>query len=125
MLGVLAIPLNCFSYFGYYGLMVTTPLLLEDANGNKIKKCYRVWFVFVTLALISLIILGMYFQWTPVGTFITEGVQGRYFIPVIIIFLLSLVPLKKKISINMNIIIPIYLSVVEILVFVDVIRYFM
>jgi len=125
MLGVLAIPLNRLSYYGYYGLMVATPLLVEDTNENKVKKGYRIWFIVVALAILALVILGMYFQWTPVGTFITEGVQGRYFIPVIILILLALIPLKKRLSININMIIPVYLLVIELLVFGNLIKYFM
>lgn len=42
-----------------------------------------------------LVILGMNFQWTPVGKYVTEGVQGRYFIPVVILLLIALIPPKK------------------------------
>src|SRR5699024_6874204 len=35
MLGIIAIPLNITSYFGYYGLMIATPLIFEKTGEHK------------------------------------------------------------------------------------------
>ena len=124
MLGIIAIPLNVTSYFGYYGLMIATPLIFEKTGEHKVKWFTRLWFIFISIVVICLVILGLYLQWTPVGTLVTEGVQGRYFIPAVILFLLAIIVNKKHEIKYTNVIIPIYLLIVEFLVFIDIINYF-
>lgn len=125
MLGVIAIPLNVTSYFGYYGLLLATPLIFDKNENKSFKISHRIWFAFIGMCVICLIILGLYLQWTPVATLVTEGVQGRYFIPAVILILFAILANKKKIIKTTNIIIPVYIVVVEALVFVDIINYFM
>ena len=53
----------------------------------KIGRFQRFWMVFLCMGSTGLILLGMLFQWTPVGHVSVEGVQGRYFLPFLLILL--------------------------------------
>ena len=43
--------------------------------------------LFLCAGCTGLILLGMLLQWTPAGHVSIEGVQGRYFLPFMLIFL--------------------------------------
>lgn len=43
--------------------------------------------IFTCLGCTGLILLGMLLQWTPMGHVSVEGVQGRYFLPFMLILL--------------------------------------
>lgn len=53
----------------------------------RIKGIQRFWMAFLCLGCTGLVLLGMLFQWTPMGYVSIEGVQGRYFLPFMLIFL--------------------------------------
>lgn len=53
----------------------------------QIRPFQRFWMVFVCLGCTGLILLGMLLQWTPMGHVSVEGVQGRYFLPFMLILL--------------------------------------
>jgi uncharacterized membrane protein len=55
------------------------------------------WFIFiiVPVMLAMMLTLGLYLTWTPVGSILVDGLQGRYFIPIIAI-LLPLLMLNKS-----------------------------
>ena len=54
----------------------------------KLKKFDRWVFVAVFLIIVVLIFTSLYMQWTPYGDEVVDGIQGRYFLPI-----LMLVPL--------------------------------
>lgn len=47
----------------------------------------RFWMLFLCVGSFGLILLGMLFGWTPMGYVSIEGVQGRYFLPFMLILL--------------------------------------
>ena len=47
------------------------------------------------LGCVGLIFTSLYVQWTKVAADIIEGVQGRYFIPISLLFFLICSPFKK------------------------------
>ena len=53
----------------------------------KIGKFQRFWMVLLCMGCTGLTLLGMLFQWTPFGHVSIEGVQGRYFLPFMLILL--------------------------------------
>ncbi len=53
----------------------------------KILPFQRFWMAFLCLGCTGLILLGMLLQWTPMGYVSVEGVQGRYFLPFLLILL--------------------------------------
>lgn len=83
------------TYIYLCALFITT---LSNSLKMIFKK--RIAGIFVLLVLIAGIFLSMYISWSPYGLNYVEGVQGRYFIPLIIPFLLFIIPNKKIIRIN-------------------------
>ena len=81
--------------------------------------------VSIFIAFCVYVILGMNFQWTPVGKYVTEGVQGRYFIPVVILLLIALIPPKKLSKKRANFIISIIIIFIHLFVLINIVRYFM
>lgn len=84
---------------------------------NKLKIIY-----FIILTIIwCLVATALYLSWTPVGSPTILGVQGRYFIPVLILFHIILKPtysIKEKLNNNDNvlfIILPILVLLFDIL----------
>lgn len=53
----------------------------------QIRPFQRFWMAFLCLGCTGLILLGMLLQWTPMGHVSVEGVQGRYFLPFMLILL--------------------------------------
>ncbi|MBS6396813.1 MAG: DUF2142 domain-containing protein [Clostridiales bacterium] len=53
----------------------------------RIRGGQRAWMILTCLGSTGLILLGMLLQWTPVGHVSVEGVQGRYFLPFMLILL--------------------------------------
>ncbi len=53
----------------------------------QIGKFQRFWMVLLCMGCTGLILLGMLLQWTPFGHVSIEGVQGRYFLPFLLILL--------------------------------------
>jgi len=60
-----------------------------DSRGEEVyvSAFQRSWMVLMCLGCTGLILLGMLFQWTPMGHVSVEGVQGRYFLPFLLILL--------------------------------------
>lgn len=60
-----------------------------DSRGESVKigGFQRFWMILLCMGCTGLILLGMLFQWTPVGHVSIEGVQGRYFLPFLLILL--------------------------------------
>lgn len=82
---------------GIYLLVAIT----DNDIKNKFKIYQLVWMVLVVLAIVALIFTSLYVQWTTVGSFSIEGVQGRYFLPILplIMFLLgSTIKVKSSYS---------------------------
>ena len=57
---------------------------------NVFNKYQKVIIILVILAVICLIFTSLYIQWTSVDSNIIEGIQGRYFIPIMPLILLIL-----------------------------------
>ena len=53
----------------------------------QVKGFQRFWMIFLCLGCTGLILLGMLLSWTPMGHVSIEGVQGRYFLPFMLILL--------------------------------------
>jgi uncharacterized membrane protein len=73
-------------------LMILFGLLNDESDLKrfKLKKTDRMIMVFIMLVVVLLIYTALYAGYTAVGHSIVDGVQGRYFIPVAILFFLSI-----------------------------------
>ena len=79
-------------------------ILVFSVISQKEKKTYekipKLLMISIVIIEYGAIITGMSLQWTSVGNLIAEGVQGRYFLPVMILLLLALIPKNNSINIK-------------------------
>lgn len=67
----------------YLYLILGTYLMIMDAD-DRIDAKDKGMMLFVIISCILLMFTSLYVQWTAVGETIIDGVQGRYFIPLLI-----------------------------------------
>ena len=84
-LGWLDIMINPFSFFGWYLLAVFG--VFTESSG--LSKANRLSFIAFGLLIAMAVVLGLFLNWTGVGVLIAQGVQGRYFIPAALLFLIA------------------------------------
>lgn len=77
-------------------LLIIAPFL--DENEIELKRSEKIWTNLIALGTYMVVILAMYVTWTDVGSQVIKGVQGRYFIPIISLPLLTLCGKEKRIS---------------------------
>lgn len=85
-LGWLTIQIPKLSYYLFFVSMI----FATCTESVKHKLGNRFWYICVVVIEVALIILGMYLYWTTVGSFVTEGVQGRYFLPLVLLLCVAL-----------------------------------
>ncbi len=88
---------------GYFGLILS---FLYDHNRQPInrKKLSRLTAVSLVLFLLSIIAVAaaLYLEWTPVGLAVINGIQGRYFIPIIPLLVPLFVMARRYVSLNLK-----------------------
>lgn len=67
----------------------------EEMQGKKLHILQRIILFLIPLGLIVLILSSMLFAYTPKRTDYVLGVQGRYFLPVLPLFILCFMPSKR------------------------------
>ena len=75
-------------------------IILDNSFENKVEKSTKFILGIILGVIIILILTSLYVQWTPFGLSKIDGVQGRYFIPILLLlpFILDnhfLVPSQK------------------------------
>lgn len=80
-----------------FGLFIT-PFFEENKKSLEILQ--KIILVMIAIILIVLILTGLYLTWSPVGANLISGVQGRYFIPVYILFLLAMCCKENNIKVK-------------------------
>lgn len=80
--------------------------ITDDELKDKLKKYQLIWITLIVLAVIVLVFTSLYVQWSTIGADFIQGVQGRYFLPIlplVMILLGSILKVKtsyKKENIN-------------------------
>lgn len=74
--------------------------LIVFSEENNLSKRIKIIMLLISFMIIGSIFLAMYLSWTPINSYTIVGVQGRYFIPVLIPLLISLTSNKKKIDVS-------------------------
>lgn len=64
---------------------------------EKITKWHRIYFLLLIIITCMFVALPLYLYWTPVGASGIVGIQGRYFVPVMI---LALIVFRPKLTYN-------------------------
>ena len=79
----------------------------------------------LSLGMSLLVVIGLYLQWTEVGAEFVAGVQGRYFLPIGIMFLLALCKKDNYVKItNPNIVIPMWALIINLLFIKNIMAFF-
>ena len=65
-------------------------IIIDDTIKNKLKNYQTYIISFIAIVIIGLIYSSLYVQWTSKGSKVIEGVQGRYFLPILPIVYLCL-----------------------------------
>lgn len=85
-----------------YSILLSFAVFKEEDETFFFNKKQKVFLGVISVAMVGLIILSMWMFWTPLNNNYVEGLQGKYFIPVLIpvFFALknNLFTIKKKIA---------------------------
>ncbi len=87
-LALFNITLSCIYIFA--NIVILVILTLCDHKDVKFDNFTRILCLFIFLSITLLTFTSLYLDWTAVGSSTIEGVQGRYFIPIIMYLLLGL-----------------------------------
>lgn len=71
-----------YLYVFMYLFMIIIVFVLD--NTKKIDKWDKWMQAFIIVSTVALMFTSLYVQWTPVGASVIDGVQGRYFIPLLL-----------------------------------------
>ena len=111
-LGWLDITVNLLTIIGFIILIVVAPIFSKREKTLDAKE--RLWLGVVFIGTCLLIFTGLYAGWTSVGGPIIEGIQGRYFIPIVILPLLCMYLKDKYVEFKYtNVVYPILLSLLN------------
>lgn len=94
LMGWLTIPISQWIINIWVGILLISAVV-EKSNNEVFTYEHKLLFFLISLGIILLVMLAMALDWTPSGYSTIEGVQGRYFIP--IIFLLIIIIQNSKI----------------------------
>lgn len=89
-LGYLDINVDTFFTTFYLILLLFAPFV--EKSEFKLAKFQKLWLLLITLGIASITCFAMYLGWSRPGLEFIDGVQGRYFLPVLILPLLCLIP---------------------------------
>lgn len=120
---ILSIPKKI--YYTYAFVLIVSIFLEFKETDKKLEIKQNIYNIIIFGAIVSLILLGLYMTWSSVGCFIIEGVQGRYFIPIAILFLLSIK--NYKISIKnkyVNLLVPIFIIAINIATLFEISKFY-
>lgn len=111
-LGRLEIETGYISTVAYIVLLVISPFL--EKSELELERKEKIWYTLIVIGIYFIILTGLYMGWTAIGKNIIEGVQGRYFIPILIIPLLCLIKKNKYIEFkNANIWISLFIIIIN------------
>ena len=123
-LGLLDIEGNYIICFLYMFLLLVTPFL--EKNIYSLKNIDRLLFLLISFGIIVLVLTGLYLGWTTVGGDVVQGVQGRYFLPVMILPLICLIFKNKNVIFeHINIFIFVLLGFINLYSICSIINFFM
>lgn len=107
----------------FIAILAISPFLNESRK--ELKNIEKIWMLLITFVVYVLVILALYLAWTSVGLDEVLGVQGRYFIPILPLPLLCLCKKDRYIKFkNVNLMLPIILTILNIITISDIIEFF-
>lgn len=95
-------------------VLILYVLLCDNHKDNKVNIKTKIIFLLCLICVVGLIYTSEYVKWTPVGSKIIEGLQGRYFLPLFVflpfIFDNDYVHSKNKLSNRMLTLLIVFLN---------------
>lgn len=86
ILGLFSIILSELYVIPYIIIFIITCLFDNKKDNKKLEKYNYFLLIFIIISVIMLITTSLYLQWNPVGNKVIDGIQGRYYIPILFIF---------------------------------------
>ncbi len=122
-LGWLNININQLIIISFIIILAFSTII--ENNELAFSKKQKLWNICIVIANILLVITALYLTWTGVGLNTILGVQGRYFLPILPLFLLTICMKNNYIKLKyIHFILPIILTILNGLVIIEVMRFF-
>ena len=98
MVGSLLGPLNISTSMPIVicSLGILTSLVIYNKKKFFLNRKEQLFVLFIVFSTILLIFTSLYLQWTSVGNSLVEGIQGRYFLPLLLAVSSVFMSLKVK-----------------------------
>lgn len=114
-LGFMDIPIPDIFSYAFLALLVMSAFRTESDNIFLTRR-NKLFFAGINLLTVIAICAGMLLTWTPIDQFYVNGIQGRYFIPVMFMILILLNNDHVKISSQVRARLPYFAAGLDILV---------
>ena len=100
---LLDLSLNMIIYYVYASMLMFVSFIVANRSIKiNISKVEKIVYIVILSTISLLIFTSLYVQWTPVRSPVIEGVQGRYFIPILILLPLTLLCNNNKSKKNVD-----------------------
>lgn len=86
--------------FMFFIIMLVISPFIYDNYKNELSFKNKILILITFFLTINVLLGGVYLQWNPVGSKIIDGIQGRYFIPVLLLPLLCFINKRNQIHFN-------------------------
>jgi uncharacterized membrane protein len=96
VLGWLDTYLPTYIYFLFYILLIMA--YVSESNPMLLSGKEKILIFLVAATETIAIMTSIYLTWTSVGTDVILGIQGRYFLPILFIFIISIFPSRNLLS---------------------------
>ena len=111
-------------YIFLYILLLFAAVFVEN-NEEVLNLPEKIWMTSLGIIMALLVVTGLYIEHSRVGSDIVAGVQGRYFLPIIVLPLLCICKKNNFIKIKQpNILIPLWAFVINLLFIGKIITFF-
>lgn len=123
-LGWLEINVPLITAIGFMILIILS--IFFEKNENELNWKQKLWTVLMFLFSVVLILMALYVSWTGVGEDQVQGIQGRYFIPIMLLPLLCFSKKDNYVKIkNVNLIMMILLSLLDLYTISKIVLFFL
>ena len=89
LMGWLVIPIPMWIINSWIGILIISAFV-EKSDNEVFTHEHKLLYFLIALGVVLVVMLAMALAWTPLGYDVIEGVQGRYYIPIIFLMLISL-----------------------------------
>jgi uncharacterized membrane protein len=77
------------------GTALACVILVGEHSVARLRLAFRIWFLAIAMAITLAILFALLLTFTPPGRPAVDGLQGRYFTPVLPLLLFALLPARQ------------------------------